>query len=277
MFKPNKDKRGFLQIIVVVAVVAIIAIVLVLVLSAGDDESNPPETGDLPANWGQLTQDQKTDLNPFDCDLQTQRVRADDGRCADKQIGLGAPLSLVDSEDGYEVSCGTYSPLEDPADSEEDDFTWDVCSLSLSFEVTADVDPQTDLSVYSGYLHRDREKSIYAGSHPELPVCLSLDSSFLTFTALAGEEADYTTAGDPFFGHWPLFGDEKCVPTPFAFSGDDRIRRGERYNFTFYLRGGDLTTAGLRDGVSVRIQTGDEVTVLPEVEVFFSTRQIPVQ
>ena len=44
-----------------------------------------PEPSDgLPPNWQSLTSQQKTDLNPFDCDHATQWVSAEDGSCIEK-------------------------------------------------------------------------------------------------------------------------------------------------------------------------------------------------
>ena len=43
-----------------------------------------PQTGILPDNWEQLTPREKTNLNPFDCDIEAQYVRADNGQCQDK-------------------------------------------------------------------------------------------------------------------------------------------------------------------------------------------------
>ena len=43
-----------------------------------------PQPGVLPSNWNGLTAQEKTDLNPFDCDHETQWVSAEDGTCIDK-------------------------------------------------------------------------------------------------------------------------------------------------------------------------------------------------
>ncbi len=43
-----------------------------------------PQTGILPSNWNQLTSREKTDLNPFDCDHETQWVSSEDGSCIEK-------------------------------------------------------------------------------------------------------------------------------------------------------------------------------------------------
>ncbi len=47
--------------------------------------SNPtpdPQFGVLPSNWDSLTVQEKTDLNIFNCDFNTQTVRMDDGQCS---------------------------------------------------------------------------------------------------------------------------------------------------------------------------------------------------
>ena len=43
-----------------------------------------PQPGILPPNWDSLTDRQKADLNPFNCDHETQWVSAEDGTCIDK-------------------------------------------------------------------------------------------------------------------------------------------------------------------------------------------------
>ena len=43
-----------------------------------------PQTGILPVNWDSLISQEKTDLNPFDCDHETQWVSAEDGTCIDR-------------------------------------------------------------------------------------------------------------------------------------------------------------------------------------------------
>ena len=45
-----------------------------------------PQPGVLPPNWHSLTSQEKNELNPFDCDHETQWVSAEDGSCIDKQV-----------------------------------------------------------------------------------------------------------------------------------------------------------------------------------------------
>ena len=61
-----------------------------------EQPSNPegPETGELPSNWHELTGVQKTQLNPFGCDLETQHVRSDNGLCQDKQAPAPKPWPI---------------------------------------------------------------------------------------------------------------------------------------------------------------------------------------
>ena len=47
-------------------------------------EAPTTSTGTLPSDWSSLTAQQKTELNPFDCDHETQWVSAEDGSCLDK-------------------------------------------------------------------------------------------------------------------------------------------------------------------------------------------------
>ena len=43
-----------------------------------------PQPGVLPSNWDSLSVQEKTDLNPLDCDHETQYVRDDNGQCINK-------------------------------------------------------------------------------------------------------------------------------------------------------------------------------------------------
>ena len=47
-----------------------------------------PTPGVLPANWDSLTPQEKIALNPFDCNLETHWVAAEDGRCLINNIDL---------------------------------------------------------------------------------------------------------------------------------------------------------------------------------------------
>ena len=53
-----------------------------------DSEPQPEPTLEpsdgLPSNWQSLTSQQKKELNPFDCDHDTQWVSAEDGSCIDR-------------------------------------------------------------------------------------------------------------------------------------------------------------------------------------------------
>ena len=46
----------------------------------------PEPTNGLPPNWHSLTSQEKTDINPFDCDHATQWVSAEDGSCINKPV-----------------------------------------------------------------------------------------------------------------------------------------------------------------------------------------------
>ena len=57
----------------------------------------PTPTPDvLPANWDSLTAAEKTNLNPFGCDIAIQIVRADNGQCLHKP-------NVVSADDGYTI------------------------------------------------------------------------------------------------------------------------------------------------------------------------------
>ena len=61
-----------------------------------------PQPGVLPFNWDSLTPQEKTDLNPFNCNIETQIIYADDGTCHDKTSGenggqTGDPIYRIDT------------------------------------------------------------------------------------------------------------------------------------------------------------------------------------
>ena len=57
-------------------------------VTTDNPESQAPgeatEPGQLPANWEQLTNRQKKDLNPYNCDIETEFIWAEDGSCHSK-------------------------------------------------------------------------------------------------------------------------------------------------------------------------------------------------
>ncbi len=76
------------------------------------------ELGQLPANWEQLTNRQKTDLNPYDCDIEIEFIYADDGSCH-----LKSPTEIEDDEitepDPPTRDIYTRAELEDYLESPE--------------------------------------------------------------------------------------------------------------------------------------------------------------
>ena len=81
---------------------------------------NPPPTPDpqpgvLPSNWNSLTSREKTDLNPFNCDIETQWISAENGTCIDKPAPAAAtaPLQYLDHDF---VSCNHENVSEGECD-----------------------------------------------------------------------------------------------------------------------------------------------------------------
>ena len=64
----------------------------------------PPVEGELPVDWDQLTPAEKTDRNPFDCDIQTQWISAEDGTCIDKSSAVGPTLLPVTLQQPFRLS-----------------------------------------------------------------------------------------------------------------------------------------------------------------------------
>ena len=100
----------------------------------------PGPSNNLPSNWHSLTSQQKTDLNPFGCDHETQWVSAEDGTCIDKATHIGEddtklPLYKIISEG--EIECNDTLDL--------DLFSAD-CAVSHYFRVAVfDVDTVDDV------------------------------------------------------------------------------------------------------------------------------------
>ncbi len=72
------------------------------------EQPEEPRSDVLPNNWASLTSQEKTDLNPFDCDTETQVIWETDGTCHDKAVSP-SPSYRIDTpftyqfEDGLEV------------------------------------------------------------------------------------------------------------------------------------------------------------------------------
>ena len=78
--------------------------------SDGQQLAPEPQPGILPADWDSLTSREKTNLNPFGCDHETQGVSAEDGSCIEKQPSLN-PDCTVETPEGY-ITCleGFHNP-----------------------------------------------------------------------------------------------------------------------------------------------------------------------
>ena len=124
----EKNSRLLVVAIAVVVITLIVALALVFTRSENETET-PPETdvaeneesvmddnGDeeqlpilqpgsdpepqadaLPADWNSLTAQQKTDLNPFNCNHETQWVSAEDGTCIEKAARSDGPAGIGES------------------------------------------------------------------------------------------------------------------------------------------------------------------------------------
>ena len=100
------------------------------------EQPENPETGILPSNWSSLTSQEKKELNPYDCDHETQWVSAEDGTCIDKPAapqtdttGNQGELITFTFEDGrfvrfwlHEWSCDPIAAAD--ASVEEGDRTY---------------------------------------------------------------------------------------------------------------------------------------------------------
>ena len=86
-----------------------------------------PPAGQLPDNWDDLTSAQKTELNPLDCDIETEWISAEDGSCIAKTengpppvfTGRRREVSTLTFDDGRFArvllegwSCEEYVPVD---------------------------------------------------------------------------------------------------------------------------------------------------------------------
>ena len=133
------SERGFAVIIAIVAAVIIAVAVIIVIASSGEDTTEPaatpvtgqseqppaepitepgpeqpappetpPQPGTLPADWDELSNTEKTTLNPHGCDHETQWVSAEDGSCID------TPQDFECHEDrflGLDDTCRLYIVL----------------------------------------------------------------------------------------------------------------------------------------------------------------------
>ena len=85
------------------------------------DDSPTPLCVRLPSNWDDLTSQEKTDLNPFDCNLETQIIYAEDGTCHD--VPVVEATEEVSSEEEEAVSPEFETKAELEAYIENPDYT----------------------------------------------------------------------------------------------------------------------------------------------------------
>ena len=92
-----------------------------------------PQPGVLPPNWNSLTDREKTNLNPFDCDHATQWVSAEDGSCISRTT-LTAPANTAQLRAGVagELTHLDCAPMN--ADS---------CFLSVALRASEDISTES--------------------------------------------------------------------------------------------------------------------------------------
>ena len=130
----------------------------------------------LPINWDELSDKEKIALNPFDCDLETQTIYADDGSCHSKnpdplpETDSQAPLRLVS---GLSRGLGlnyAWSPPELDCNNTVEVDVEHLCSVTLLFEGIANSDEfQNSPSDYLRGIEYDNGLA-----------CLRLNYGFLT-------------------------------------------------------------------------------------------------
>ena len=235
------------------------------------EQPENPEPGALPLNWNSLTFEEKTALNPFGCDFETQIMYAEDGSCHDKpsvpptEPAVSSLLRFDGSANasGSALRCSFFYNTEGNPD--DDNFVWDECGITLRFEATADVDQSTDLSGRP-YLYRTDT------TDADGKQCLALNREFIQFTFDRGEDAETET----YFSNISQAGFEVLTICQTSHSGGlgfTEMKKGELYNIRFYIRG--KTTAEMKQRISITIQSNLQVTL--DVVVEFAKFRLPVR
>ena len=232
----------------------------------------------LEDNWNQLTAQEKNQLNPFDCDHETQWVSAENGTCIDREVpeeGENKPggvsflrfNSFITYSPNFSepyIACRFYYVPQaiEPSDA---DFAWSECGLTLRFEATADLDRLTDILGQS-YLYRTGMTDDSGNQ------CLALERDFLQFTFGEGEHAVTETYDAVLSGG--IHPSNRCQLSAVGGLEFTEIKKGEFYDIGFYIEG--RTTAELRRKVAITIKTNPEV-ILNDVGVKFAGGQSPVE
>ncbi len=157
------------------------------------EQPENPGTGILPSNWNSLTPQEKNELNPYGCNLETQILYAEDGSCHDKQIPPtqldGAPFALTGQvvgavgdnpqplSEGITMVC-YYS--QDPSDDHE-------CHINLHFQPTKDLDVNLDSAPS---LMTKKTSSVFYGDEGQVEhTCWQVSSDLVTLKTGLGQAA----------------------------------------------------------------------------------------
>ena len=176
-----------------------------------------PEPSDgLPSNWQSLTSQQKTELNPFACDHETQWVSAEDGSCIERSPAESTPefillhhtiINAADDEEAQadclrrcdllsDLKIGTYHIIASPQMIDRSNVIW---VAFVDFEVQL---PERDDIWYPRYVfYADNGSRLFA-DYSEADVIDGWSSKPLPVTPLP-------TAGCP--AGWIELPDGNCI------------------------------------------------------------------
>ena len=142
-----------------------------------------PEPGVLPSNWDSLTAREKTDLNPFDCDIETQWVSADDGTCINKTTEP-PPIStssfpFILGEHASDIEC-TYDTSNEGKFRDTQLLN---CGLHIHLKPITDIDPDSNQPLWP-YFTKRKNPDVSAAENKPSEHCLSIDKQVLTVEIL---------------------------------------------------------------------------------------------
>ena len=152
-----------------------------------------PEPGVLPADWDNLTSREKADLNPFDCDIETQWVSADDGTCINKATEP-PPIStdsfpFILGEHASDINCGYDTPRLNEGGRIETQLLF--CGMHIHLKPTMDIDPDSNQPLWP-YFTKRKNPDISAAKNKLSEHCLAIDGRAITVEILDGGDIKYS-------------------------------------------------------------------------------------
>ena len=188
-----------------------------------------PQPSVLPANWDSLTRQEKTDLNPFDCDYDSQWVSAEDGTCIDKPESIAQLRDFAvfaGTEKTHDLTCFIHGK---------------VCNVDLPMRIT------TDFSIDTTPLPSPLEvRKIPSSVSPEFDErCAELPSGFLELTTEGG--AIYSSLSDSDALRLCVYENISC---DYPDCGITRSDTNQAWMISFSIPEGEIPSKGAKVSLS---------------------------